>query len=374
MMNRLVEVDLSGFKSIKSAELRPGKLNVLIGANGAGKSNVISFFRLLSFLIASPSGSLQRYVGESGGASALLHNGPKRTREIEARIALQTDKGRNEFRFRLFHAAGDSLVFADEACRYLPSGTATGKWTELGAGHREALLLDRQSKVARNTRGTIAGLLRGLVVYHFQDTSREARIKTRWSALDSVYLKYDAANLGSFLRSLREEFPPYYRRIVETIRQVAPFFDDFVLEVEHDTVLLRWNERGSDVTFTADQASDGTLRAMALITSLLQPPAKLPSLIIFDEPELGLHPYAMNIVSGLIQSVSEQRQVLLATQSPALLDTFRAEDVIVVDRDEQGSHFKRLDRESLSEWLDDYALSELWGRNILGGRPKEVRS
>lgn len=374
MMNNLVEIELSGFKSIKSTKISPGNLNVLIGANGAGKSNIISFFRFLSYMISSPSGSLQRFVGEHGGASSLLHNGPKQTREIEARIALQTGKGRNEYHFRLFHAAGDTLVFADEECRFLPTDTKNGKWTNLGAGQKEALLLDRQSKSAKATRITIASLLRELVVYHFQDTSREARIKRKWPAQDSSYLKYDAANLGSFLLSLKEVYPPYYRRIVETIRQVAPFFDDFFLESESNMVLLRWKERGTDAIFTADQASDGTLRAMALITSLMQPPDKLPALMLFDEPELGLHPYAMNIIAGLIQSASKHRQVILATQSPALLDNFNAEDVIVVDRDEQGSHFKRLDQEALGDWLDEYSLSELWGRNILGGRPKEIIS
>jgi len=373
-MNRLDELEIRGFKSIREAELRPGRVNVLIGPNGSGKSNLIAFFRFLSYVISSPSGSLQRYVVENGGAGALLYNGPKRTREIEARLALQTEKGRNEYRFRLFHAAADTLVFADEACRFLPTGKLDGKWTELGSGQKEARLLDRESNVAKTTRSTIAGLLRGLVVYHFQDTSREARLKRRWAVSDNAHLKYDGANLAPFLLYLKYEFQQYYRRIVETVRQVAPFFDDFVLEPEHETVLLRWSERGTDVVFSVDQASDGTLRAMALITALLQPPSKLPSLIIFDEPELGLHPYAMSIIAGLIESVSTLRQVLIATQSPNLLDEFKPINVVVAERDDMGSHFVKLDSDRLQEWLEEYTLSELWDRNILGGRPKEVHS
>ncbi|MDR3517334.1 MAG: AAA family ATPase [Azospirillaceae bacterium] len=371
-MTELISFTIRGFRSIQETRLDLDRANVLIGANGSGKSNLIAFFRFLSFLLANPSGSLQRYVAENGGANAILFNGAKRTHEIEAGVELKSERGINSYRFRLFYAAPDTLIFADEACRFLPSGTPDGRWTELGSGHREAQLLDRKSVVAKTTRSTITALLRGLVVYHFQDTSREARIKTRWPIDDSTHLKYDAANIAPFLLSLREEFPVYYRRIVETVRQVAPFFNDFVLEVEYDAVLLRWSERGSDVNFSVDQASDGTLRAIALITALLQPPTKLPSLIILDEPELGLHPYALNIISGLIRSAAVSRQVLLATQAPALLDGFLASDIIVAERDQWGSHFRRLNPEQLDAWLDDYALSELWNRNILGGRPKEV--
>ena len=373
-MIELTSFTVRGFRSIQSTELSLKRANVLIGPNGAGKSNLIAFFRFLSFLLSNPSGSLQQYVVENAGASAILFNGAKKTREIDAEIELRTARGTNSYRFRLFYAAPDTLIFADEACRFLPTGTTDGRWTELGSGHREARLLDRNDNAAKTTRSTIAALLRGLVVYHFQDTSREARMKTRWSVNDSAHLKYDAANIAPFLLSLRTRYPKYYRRIVETVRQVAPFFNDFILEQESGTVLLRWSERNSDVDFSADQGSDGTLRAIALITALLQPPEKLPSLIIIDEPELGLHPYALNIISGLVSSATNSQQVLLATQSPALLDGFSASDIIVAERDASGSHFRRLEPDLLAEWLNDYTLSELWDRNILGGRPKEVGS
>ncbi|MGH7782868.1 MAG: AAA family ATPase, partial [Candidatus Binatia bacterium] len=232
--------------------------------------------------------------------------------------------------------------------------------------------LNGAEDVTKKTRATIAGLLRGLAVYHFQDTSKEARIKQRWDASDNTWLKHDAANLAPFLWGLSTSFPEYYRRIVETIRQVAPFFDDFIFDLEGTTMLLRWRERGSDLTFNAPQASDGTLRAMALITALLQPPQKLPTLLIIDEPELGLHPYAITIMGGLIKAVAQNRQVLIATQSPMLLDQFDPGDVIVVERNDRASAFRRESEERLRDWLDEYAMSDLWQRNILGGRPKET--
>ncbi|MFA6967866.1 AAA family ATPase [Bosea sp. (in: a-proteobacteria)] len=373
-MKSVEQIEIKGFKSIKCTSISPSGINVLIGANGSGKSNLISVFRFLSYIIASPSGSLQRYIAENGGASAILYGGPKRSREIEISITIRTERGRNEYRFRLFFAAGDTLLFADEACRFLPDGRSDGRWIELGAGQKEALIIDHSNKAATTTRNTIAGLLRDLIVYHFQDTSREARIKRRWPINDGNYLKFDGANIAPFLFSMRGSHPDYYRRIVETIRQIAPFFDDFVFEDEHNSMLLKWSERASDAVFSVEQASDGTLRSIALVTALMQPPSKLPALIVLDEPELGLHPYAINIVSGLIKSAGELRQILLATQSPTLLDTFDPESVIVVDRDAEGSHFRKMGTEDLEEWLSEYTLSDLWNRNIIGGRPKEVRS
>jgi len=371
MRSRLLKLHLKGFKSISDAEFNFDTLNVLIGANGAGKSNLIEFFHMLSFMVSRPSGALQRYIVEyGGGANRLLYDGAKRTREIEAHLVINTDQGQNDYRFRLFYSAGDTFLFADEACRFSRTGWPLNPdWVELNAGHRESGLLNLETG---QTESTIAALLRGLVVYHFQDTSREARIKTRWRTNDSIWLKYDAANLAPFLLNLRHISPSYYRRIVETVRQVAPFFDDFVLEPEADSVLLRWREQGSDLIFDASQASDGMLRSMALITALMQPPEKLPALLMIDEPELGLHPYAISIVGGLIKSVGKSCQVLVATQSPLLLDQFGPDDVIVVERDNRSSKFRRESASRLQEWLDEFTMSDLWLKNVIGGRPKET--
>jgi predicted ATPase len=287
---------------------------------------------------------------------------------------LETGQGRNDYSFRLFHAAGDTLIYAEEKCRFSKHGlNPNPQWLEFGAGHRESELLNKTDATIKKTRATIAALLRGLVVYHFHDTSKEARIKTPWALHDDRHLKYDGANIAPFLLRLRELYPPHYRRIVETVRQVAPFFDDFVLESTHDKVMLQWYEVGSDMVFSAHQCSDGTLRAMALITALLQPNDTLPALLIIDEPELGLHPYAITIVGGLISAVAHTRQVLVATQSPLLLDQFPTEAVILAERHDRQTTYRRLDSDRLAEWLDEYTLSDLWHKNVLGGRPQEGR-
>jgi predicted ATPase len=212
-------------------------------------------------------------------------------------------------------------------------------------------------------------LLRQCAVYHFHNTSETARIRQRWDKEDNHSLKEDGANLAPLLFRLRESAPKVYGRIVATIRQIAPFFADFVLEPTNGSLLLPWRERHTDMVFGSHQASDGTLRAMALIALLLQPADELPDVIILDEPELGLHPAAVETVAGLLKAVAVRRQVILATQSLALVDQFQPEDIIVVDRRDRASEFRRLTSEELREWAEDYSLGELWEKNVLGGRP-----
>lgn len=369
MRNRLGKLTLKGFKTIRDlSDFKPGSLTVLIGPNGAGKSNFISFFRMLSWTLASP-GNLQVHVSELGGASALLHDGPAITREIEADLTLVTNAGENQYTFRLVFAAGDTLIYTDERFRFSREGLPSpAYWQELGAGHREPNLIAKADE-GNTTARVILGLLRKIIVYQFHNTSATARMRSKWDVEDNRWLKEDAANLAPFLRRLQQNEPRYYSRIVETIRLILPFFADFELEPENSRLLLKWREQSSDRVFNASQAADGMLRAMALVTLLLQPERDLPDVLILDEPELGLHPYAINLVGGLIRGVSEKTQVIVATQSMALVDCFEPNDIVVVEREQRESKFCRLDGRALEEWLKNYSLSELWEKNVLGGRP-----
>lgn len=134
-------------------------------------------------------------------------------------------------------------------------------------------------------------------------------------------------------------------------------------------IALRWREAGHDEDFNCHQLSDGSLRFIALATLLLQPESNLPAIVIIDEPELGLHPYAITLLASMIHHASQYRQVIVATQSPALLDHFQPDDVIVVERPGRETEFKRLEPAALAEWLEEYTLSELWDKNVFGGRP-----
>ena len=368
MRNKLASITLRGFKTIKDLErFKPRPLTVLIGPNGVGKSNFISFFRMMGWMLADP-GNLQLYIGQQGGAGKLLHDGSGMTREIEAELTIQTDVGDDEYFFRLVFAAGDTLIFADERYRFSRNiYGSTAPWIPTGAGHRVPLLLEKAAE--DTTARVIQNILQKIIVYQFHNTADNARIRGKWPVNDSRYLKEDAGNIAPFLFRLKERESWHYRRIVDSIRLILPFFSDFELVNDYGHMLLAWRERDSDQVFDASQASDGMLRVIALVALLLQPEDTLPDVLILDEPELGLHPYAITVVGGLIGAVSKSIQVIVATQSTALVDCFEPEDIVVVEREGRKSVFRHLDSEKLREWLDDYSLSELWEKNVLGGQP-----
>lgn len=368
MSVRLTKLTLRGFKTIRElVDFRPEPINVLIGANGAGKSNFISFFRMLSWMM---SRDLEQYVTGRGGANRLLHDGAQSTAQVEAQIELETESGMNDYKFRLVHIAEDAFMFAEEAYRYSSTDFASrASWSDLGAGHREAKLVaeaDGGNKTAR----VIRALLRQCNVFQFHNTSETARMRQKWRTEDGRWLKEDAANLAPFLLRLRDHEPPYYKRILDTVRSTLPFLTDFELEPENGSVLLRWREKGTDEVFGASQASDGMLRTIALIALLQQPEDDLPGILFLDEPELGLHPYAADVLVDLLRAASRSCQVILATQSTALVDRFEPEDIVVVERRNRESQFNRLGPDKLKDWLEEYSMSELWEKNVIGGQPQ----
>ncbi len=367
MRPHLTGLTLRGFKTIRALDdFDPGPIAVLIGPNGVGKTNFISFFRMLAWAL-TPPGNLQTYVAELGGASSILHDGPAKTREIEAVLKIQTEQGDNQYGFRLFHAAGDTLVFAEEWYKFERPGRQRPP-RSLEAGHREAKLITDAEQGDPMAR-TILSMLRRMIVHQFHNTSSTSRMRNKWGADDGRWLKEDGANLAPFLYRLQLQEPKFYQRIVETLRLILPFFADFEFQPEYGRLLLRWRERGSDQVFNASQASDGMLRVMALVALLQQPENDLSDVLILDEPELGLHPYAIEVLAALIRSASKHVQVLVATQSVSLIDRFEPSEIVVADRVGRESTFRRLTETELSSWLEQYTLSELWEKNVIGGRP-----
>ncbi len=368
-MAKLQRLILNGFKSIKKMDLELRPLNVLIGANGAGKSNVVSLFKMLAEMMA---GRLQQHIGATGRARSVLHFGPKVTPQMEARLEFEVDSDVEIYGMRLSHAAGDMLVFADENVSFLKTGCEHPKLIPLGAGHEETRIIQKADE-GEPTAKALRRLLDNCRVHHFHDTSPMARVRQYGYIGDNRRLLPDAGNLAAFLFRLREEDGgPIYRRIVTTIRLFAPFFDDFDLEPASPgkkDVILNWRDKGSDQVFGPHQLSDGTLRAMCLVTLLLQPEKELPRLIIVDEPELGLHPYALNTIAALFKKASHHTQVLISTQSSSFLDNFEPDDVVVVNREDKESKFMRLDGVKLDAWLDEYSLGEVWEKNVIGGGP-----
>ncbi len=356
---KLKKITLRGYKSIltlENFELR--NLNVLIGANGAGKSNLISVFRLLAALA---DGNLQEYVQKRGGPDALLHGGRKRTSKMD----LEFYFGVNGYLVTLVPTVDNRLIFRREQTWF--NGDYRTYTENLGSSHDEAKLRNSYTNVSNYVRPA----LKTWRVYHFHDTSDDAKVKQPHAKNDNLLLKQDASNLAACIADIYKKFPRYYTRIVDTIRLAAPFFGDFVIrDPLPDIVELEWTEQGDpDTPRRAHLLSDGTLRFICLTTLLLQPRHKVGDMVIIDEPELGLHPYAINLLAEMIREVAETHQVFVSTQSVELLNAFVPEDVVIVELHNGASTFSRLNQEGLDEWLQEYTLGELWKRNILGGRP-----
>jgi len=364
-MSSLDKLTIKGFKSIRSLEdFELKNLNIFIGGNGAGKTNMISFFRLLRSII---NGTLSDYVRKSGGAGDLLFNG----RKVTEVMFFETHFGSRGYRFSLRPTPKDSCEMTDEA-RFYAHGT-TGWWS-LGSSHDDTSLLVEEAKSnTRDSRNSklVYDAISSWQIYHFHDTSETAGMRQYEIVQDRRQLRADASNIAPFLYHLKVKYPEEYAEILEAVRMVMPFFDDFNLNVdefgEKQQLNLSWFQKGSDYPMQPYHLSDGSIRFICLATVLLQP--KPPSTIIIDEPELGLHPAAISILAELLQVAAKKTQVIIATQSPALIDQFAVEDIVVVNRENGASTFQRLDEKDFSTWLENYSVGELWTKNVIPGGP-----
>ena len=366
-------LEIENFKSIQKQKVELGNLNVLIGPNGAGKSNFVSLF---GFLKKLGECQLEKHVFDSGGIENFLFQGFEKSDSIEIGVGfLEHGSGHT---FEVFYGLkiisdGEKYQIAHEAYgrekatakEYKNGGTETSELAHaIGTG-----------ELVQDYPGEKAYTIDTLRVYHFQDTSAKAQIKLPQPIEDVYHFKPEGENLAPFLLFLKENNFDTYFHIVETVRLVFPLFHDFALEESPHAkgkVMLRWKEKGSGQIYTAKQISDGTLRFICLATLLLQPAGsrQVPHTIILDEPELGLHPFAITILAELVQKAAMEKQVILATQSVSLINHFMPKDLLITERNRDGAtEFKRLQDEDFQKWLEDYSLGQLWESNFFGGRP-----
>lgn len=368
MSESLDRVTISGFKSIKElTDFKLNKLNVFVGANGAGKSNIISFFRMLRMMM---EGNLNRYVVDNGGANDILFKGRKSTDSISAEMHF----GERGYGFTLFPKLTNEFAIERELVISRTSQSQSVGWAVLGdSANGIPIVLSRiNNETEKDSEAKkIFECLASLQIYHFHDTGPSSKMRGYEIVEDDKKLRGDASNIAPFLLKLKTHNQSDYEKIVSAVKLVTPFFEDFILEPRmsgpKNQVNLSWRQKESDYPFQPYHLSDGTLRFICLATALLQP--NPPATIIIDEPELGLHPSAVAILGELIRVASKNNQVIIATQSSLLLDQFTAEDIIVVNREDGASTFKRLNTDSLKVWLEDYSLGELWTKNVIVGGP-----
>ena len=373
--NRIESIKIRGFRSLADVEMSGmPSATVLIGANGSGKSNFMRFFEMLSWMLRWRR--LQEYVQRQGGADDQLFGGSATTAQMEAEVRMCTDLDRRDYGFTLAQAHPDTLLFANERFRVsvIGSGTDTN-WEHFGTGHLETRIVEAAQSpdepVGHRDEAFLFDLLMGgWEMFQFHDTSDTSSFKRRWDVTDSWQLRSHGGNLAAVLYRLEREDRVRYERICRQIGRVLPGFDRFDIEENYGRVLLRWRAKWSDKSFGAHLTSDGSLRFFALVTLLNLPTLLLPDVIMLDEPELGLHPAAIALLGGLIKSLSVERQVIVATQSPLLVDAFDLDEIFVLDLKDGRTVCRKLDTEGYRHWLDDgYSTGKLWRMNVFGGRP-----
>ncbi len=373
---KIESVRIRGFRSLADVELSNLRnANVLIGANGSGKSNFIRFFEMTSWMLRSRR--LAEFVALRGGADDQLHGGNRVTPRMEAALALRTEAGRNDYRFALAHAHPDRLVFTEEAFRFSAAGSvADAPWQYAPSGGSEAAIVDvAQAQtpppgVNPKTARVVVHLLRNCSVHQFHDTSDTSHFKKRWDADDNDFLRTHGGNLAAVLHRLEQEDLQRFELISQHVRRVLPVFDRFQLDDSYGKVSLRWKAAGTDKSFGAHLTSDGSLRFFALVTLLNLPLEMLPNVLLLDEPELGLHPAAVALVGGMIKALAADRQIIVATQSPLLVDAFDLDEIAVLDLQDGRTTVRRPDADEYRRWLDEgFMPGEMWQKNLIGGRP-----
>lgn len=355
-MTRLDKITIRGFKSIKSLEaFELGPLNVLVGANGAGKSNFIEIFRIISAMMRP--GALREYV--EGTADSYFFGGPK----VTSQIKVQLEFGLNGYEFELSPTSDGFLMIQNEKRHYLPRGTSGTRNFLSGTFDAQLPTEVDSSEATKYTYNAI----KNWQIYHFHDTGKYAGMRRFCDMNHNDRLDFDAKNIAAFLFKLSKDNEKEYNHIKDAIRLVVPFFEDFVFQPnQEENIRLNWRQKGlNDYPMRPTQFSDGAIRFICLATALLQP--QPPSTIIIDEPELGLHPEAIQILGEMISSAAKKTQVIVATQSPLLIDQFALKDIIVARRQDGASTFERLKDEDYATWLDDYSVGELWTKNVIEG-------
>ena len=315
----------------------------------------MSFFEFLDYLYNK---NLQEYVGLRGGIERFLHKGNHPSTAIEGYVKF--DGGTTSYSFQLQPAA-DTFVVSAETLWYKENLLENLPYTKeaqikTNAGHQNTYL-ERQ--------------LSGYKKYHFHETGKNSPFNsTAQVGKDSLVLYNKGENLAPVLYKIKHEDPEIYSSIVKTIQSIAPYFSDFMLEPNDAGYLkLYWQDKFSACNYGVPDLSDGTIRFIAMAVLLMQPHP--PETIVIDEPELGLHPFAISTLAGMLSSAAGRgSQVIIATQSVELVSCFQPHDIVAVDQKDGSSVFNRLKNNDYRTWLEEYSLGELWKMNIINkGQP-----
>ena len=381
LASKIESIKIQGFRSLADVELTDlPNAAVLIGPNGSGKSNVFLFLEMLRQMLRYRR--LGEFVARHGGADDQLFGGSAVTSTLSGELQLCASNGRYFHKFSLPYVQPDQFFVERESIDFVPS-THPGPMGRLifnrdtESGLLDLYEVDESSNDVVNKElvqalNEIREFFGSLAFHQFHNTDFNSNIKKSWDVTDSVRLRPDGGNLAAVLYRLEQEDTKRYDYICNLVNRVLPTFDRFDLEESYGKILLRWKAKGSDKTMGAHLTSDGSLRYFCLVTLLNLPEEMLPSVILLDEPELGLHPSAVGLVGAMIKRISRHRQVIVATQSPLMLNEFDLGEVYVFDLKDGQTRVHRPDEEGLKNWVEEYSTGEIWLTNLIGGRPWSV--
>lgn len=344
-------ISIEGWRSIKNVEVTLGKINILLGANGSGKSSFLSAFELLR---AIANNNLQHYIEKNGGANQNFHYGTKITDHVMLGIHIEN---RHKYNYFLMAGKDDNVILNNIPDKSIYLEGFTSVHSDVAEYEKTPYLKEKLGELQNH-----------FILYHFQDTGDTSPLKRVSDIYQTRYLHPDGDNLAAYLYEIKNTHPKNYESIITAIQFAFPDFKDFIFRKTGENVRLLWNDIYAEhYDFPLSALSDGTLRFIALSTLLLQP--NPPKFIIIDEPELGLHPEAIGILAELIKLASAASQLLISTQSVQLVDCFTPDDILIAEKEHGETKITRPDTEELKDWLKDYTLGEIWRKNIMGGNP-----
>jgi len=371
-------------------ELQP--LNVLIGTNASGKSNLIEAMGVLK---ATPT-DLVAPIRQGGGISDFLWKGEKGTPTAKIEAILDYPERTMPLRYQIsFTAVGQRLEVVDEAIedkaprnssesvpffyyRYDDWGRPIINVIEdneqqtrkLGHLRRKNIIPDQSILSQRKDPerypelSYLGNKFADIGLYRNWQTGREAVFrKAQQTDLPEHPLLEDGGNLGLVLNNLQYQLGS--RQIIEKLQSFYEAAEELSIKIYGGTVQIFIRETGLTLPIPATRLSDGTLRYLFLIALLLDPTP--PPLICIEEPEIGLHPDILPVVAEMLIEASQRTQLIVTTHSDALVSALSPESVLICDRDDRGSHLRRLDPERLKKWLENYSLGDLWRSGEIGG-------
>ncbi len=315
----LKSIRVKGYKLYDDFSIELDRYNFITGPNGSGKSAFLSIFDMLHHLA---KGELQLYIERQGGANEILHGGSDKTKEIEIEVWFENEDTMNKDGYEVKLSLDyKRLIIRAEALLYQT------KEQNQPVRHLLSKYSQTESKLpvwTRENKGKKCYVHQDFlssIVYHFCDTGWTSRMKNTVYINQTDRLWWDGGNIAAYLYHLQKTYPEAYQEIVNTIRQVFEHFVDFHLVPDERAnppiVRLKWIDQDNRIR-PPESLSDGILRFICLSTLLLQPLEKMPSIILIDEPEIGLDPSAQEILRGMIKNASRNRTVIVATHSEEL--------------------------------------------------------